>query len=55
MVYYNPTFTKTSKRTFVILFHSIKQIERRGRMINTPVSYLEVPGSNLGPKTGYPD
>jgi hypothetical protein len=29
--------------------------ERRGRLVNTPASYSEVPGSNLGPETSYPD
>jgi hypothetical protein len=28
--------------------------ERRGQMVSTSASY-SVPGSNLGPETGYPD
>jgi hypothetical protein len=29
--------------------------ERRGRVVNIPASYSGIPGSNLGPETGYPD
>jgi hypothetical protein len=29
--------------------------ERRGCVVNTTVSYYEVPDSNLGPETGYPE
>jgi hypothetical protein len=29
--------------------------ERRGREVNTPASYSEVPGSSLRPETGFPD
>jgi hypothetical protein len=29
--------------------------ERRGRVVNTPASYSLVPGSSLGPETGYPE
>jgi hypothetical protein len=29
--------------------------ERYGWVINTPASYSGGPGSNLGPKTGFPD
>jgi hypothetical protein len=29
--------------------------ERRGRVVSTPASYVVVPGSNLGPETGYAD
>jgi hypothetical protein len=33
----------------------IIQSERRGRVVKTPASYSEFPGSNLGPETGCPD
>jgi hypothetical protein len=29
--------------------------ESRGQMVNTPASFREVPGSDLGPKTDYRD
>jgi len=29
--------------------------ERRGRMVYTPASCWEMPGSNIGQKTSYPD
>jgi hypothetical protein len=32
---------------------SIADINRRGRVVSTPASYLEVLTSNLGPDTGY--
>jgi hypothetical protein len=30
-------------------------VERRGRVVNSLLRIREVPGSNLDPKTGYPD
>jgi hypothetical protein len=40
---------------FVHTLFKLSYTERRGRVINTPVSYSEVPGSNLAPKTDYPE
>jgi hypothetical protein len=31
------------------------QIERRGRVVNTPASYSGGPGSNIGLETDYPE
>jgi hypothetical protein len=40
----------------VLILLSIKQaIELRGQVVNIPTSYSEVPGSNLGVETAYPN
>jgi hypothetical protein len=35
------------------LLNDVSWAERRGRTVNTPVSYAGGPGSNLSPETGY--
>jgi hypothetical protein len=40
---------------YVLILIATSFIECLSRVVNTPASYLEVPGSNLGPETGYPD
>jgi hypothetical protein len=54
-----PENTGTSKFPFRTLNYRnniYKNItERRGRVANIPALYSEVPSSNLGPETGYPD
>jgi hypothetical protein len=38
------------QQTFQIRFS-----ERHGQVVNTPAPYFDIPGSYLGPKTGYPN
>jgi hypothetical protein len=38
-----------------VYFPAIRSTEHSGRVFKNPASYLEVPGSILGPETGYPD
>jgi hypothetical protein len=37
------------------LMNIIRVIERRSQVVDTPPLSQEVPDSNSGPKTGYPD
>jgi hypothetical protein len=51
-IFFMKAKSSTIKHSF---FSSSPFTERHGQMVNTPARIQEVPGSNIGPKTGYPD
>jgi hypothetical protein len=47
--------TERMNVNYSFLIAPYNQTERRGRVVSTPVSYSNAPGSNIGQERGYPD